>query len=73
VSNIVKNDPLLRSTVYLKAHIAEFHPSRFSRQILMGLLALIAVTIATALLTWKYTDFTSDVPLLADGNFIKTF
>jgi hypothetical protein len=39
----------------------------------MGLLALIAVTIATALLTWKYTDFTSDVPLLADGNFIKTF
>jgi hypothetical protein len=74
VSSIVKNDPPLRSTVYLKAQIAEFHISRFSRQILMGLLlALIAVAIATATLIWKYTNVTSDVPLLAVGDLSKLF
>jgi hypothetical protein len=59
--------------VPLNEQIAELRRSRFSWQILTSLLAATAVAIAAAPLLWKYTNVSSDVPLVADADLSKLF
>jgi hypothetical protein len=73
VDNTAKDDPPLHSTVPLNGQIGEFRGSRFSWQVLMSLLVATAVAIAAVPVLWKYTNVSSDVPLVADGDLSKLF
>ena len=73
MDNTAKDDPPLHSTVPLNGQIGEFRGSRFSWQVLMSLLVATAVAIAAVPVLWKYTNVSSDVPLVADGDLSKLF